>query len=542
MADNKDILQEFLVRLGYTVDESSFKKFMGIIGVSDSGLADLAVSAGAATVALTTMVQRVADRIERLYYVGQASGETINTLQGVGYAAEMIGVSAEKAQSRIAGLAMSIKTNPGLGGLLGLLGVNITGKPAEVFSSLIHRLKAMPFFMASQYAQQFGISPDELMQFENNIDKYDAAQRRYAEIQRQFGVDNDRNSEGFIHFKNTLTDIVDKLEAVGEKIAGDFLPPAQKVLDWVDQAVTEFGQLNKETDSWLGLLTAIGTAVGGGLLGKSLLGSIFGRGAAAVGAGAAAGGAGEAAAAGGLGLGLLGMLRFLGLAGAVGTTVYYAGGFNNKTAGPEDDEINPNTGEPRGQPYPDLPRGLRNNNPGNLKWPSGTHDKEGFSIFSSPGVGIGMMTAQLRRNYVKGLDTIQKMFEGSGVFKGWLGGTPGQSTQESRDYIDAVTKLSGFSAGQRLDLNNRDTILAIEKAMIRHENGYNPFEDRVMKTYIGNEMEQFGPTGQKIEINDNSKIEINGSASPEQTGKAVLDAKSRSYQDLIRHFTPRNRQ
>lgn len=128
-------------------------------------------------------------------------------------------------------------------------------------------------------------------------------------------------------------------------------------------------------------------------------------------------------------------------------------------------------------------RGLRNNNPGNIrrsadKWkglrPVQT-DSEFFQ-FTSSVWGIRAM-ARLLQNYQKryGLDTVEQ------IINRWA--PPVENDTES--YIKSVAKNVGVTSSQVIDLNNVETLLRLVKSVIRHENGVNPYSDETVIEAIG---------------------------------------------------------
>jgi hypothetical protein len=128
-----------------------------------------------------------------------------------------------------------------------------------------------------------------------------------------------------------------------------------------------------------------------------------------------------------------------------------------------------------------IPRGLYNNNPGNIrksptKWLGeidGTDDA--FETFQSPELGIRaivriLLTYQRRH----GLDTIEEM----------IGRWAPPIENDTTSYVDAVARSSGVSKNKVINLYDNDLLLRIVKAIIVHENGYNPYEDWVVEEGI----------------------------------------------------------
>lgn len=123
-----------------------------------------------------------------------------------------------------------------------------------------------------------------------------------------------------------------------------------------------------------------------------------------------------------------------------------------------------------------LPRGIRNNNPGNIDYNSkinwqGTSDKKHdgrFIIFETPEHGLRAMARVLRTYQNRhGLNSIKK------IIHRWAPA----SENNTRSYVYSVAKDLGVGADQSLDLSDDRILLSLMKAIIIHENGYNPYSD-----------------------------------------------------------------
>lgn len=113
-------------------------------------------------------------------------------------------------------------------------------------------------------------------------------------------------------------------------------------------------------------------------------------------------------------------------------------------------------------------RGLKNNNPGNLrvmpndKWTGQTGDDGAFCTFVDLEHGARAMM-KLIQNYKKkyGLDTIEKI----------IGRYAPPNENDTSGYIGKVSLWSGINPNQRLDFNSQDTLVRLAQAMCRMETG-----------------------------------------------------------------------
>jgi len=124
------------------------------------------------------------------------------------------------------------------------------------------------------------------------------------------------------------------------------------------------------------------------------------------------------------------------------------------------------------------PRGIRNNNPGNIRWcdewqglvPKSQRTDKSFCQFISPEYGIRAMIVILRNYQSKyGLRTI------TGMIKRWA--PPNENNTQA--YINSVVQATGTEADQPIDLLDSRKLFPLLQAIIQHENGSQPYEFNV---------------------------------------------------------------
>lgn len=128
-------------------------------------------------------------------------------------------------------------------------------------------------------------------------------------------------------------------------------------------------------------------------------------------------------------------------------------------------------------------KGLRNNNPGNIRynpannWQGQTgNDGTGFAVFDSPQNGIRAL-AKLLKNYQNtyGLHSLQE------IISRWAP----PSENDTAAYISSVSQQTGFSPMDTINLNDSATLTAVVKAIIKHENGVDPYTVAVIDNGVG---------------------------------------------------------
>jgi hypothetical protein len=130
----------------------------------------------------------------------------------------------------------------------------------------------------------------------------------------------------------------------------------------------------------------------------------------------------------------------------------------------------------------DNPRGVRLNNPGNIrhsddKWQGKSKEQPDrlFLKFDAPKWGIRAMARVLIRyqdHY--NLNNVEA------IINRWA--PPSENATQS--YIKHVYKLTKFESGQLLDMHKYEDIAPLIKAIITHENGFNPYDDTTINLGI----------------------------------------------------------
>ncbi|HDS7133377.1 TPA: hypothetical protein QH369_000110 [Klebsiella aerogenes] len=134
-----------------------------------------------------------------------------------------------------------------------------------------------------------------------------------------------------------------------------------------------------------------------------------------------------------------------------------------------------------GEASADGPRGVRNNNPGNLEasssnpWVGQTGSDGRFAKFETPEHGIRALGRNLISYQRQGIDTVGE------IINRWA---PPSDNNDTAAYIKAVCAQLGVTANQPLDASNPDTLQALCAAIIKHENGSQPYSQDQLSTGV----------------------------------------------------------
>lgn len=128
------------------------------------------------------------------------------------------------------------------------------------------------------------------------------------------------------------------------------------------------------------------------------------------------------------------------------------------------------------------PRGIRNNNPGNLNYAGQAGaTKEGgpngrFATFETPELGITAMAKNLMAYQDKyAINTVSK------IVSRWAPASDGNNVSA---YVAAVSKQTGFKPDEALDLKDPKVLAPLISAITKHENGQNPYSPETIAKAI----------------------------------------------------------
>jgi hypothetical protein len=240
MAADREVLREFLVSLGFQVDEPSFRKFGEALNVGTFGVKSFATGVAGIAAGLETLVDTFAYTMRGMYYQSKLAGASITNLQAIQFAAKQIGISAETAGAAVQSFSRAMRLQPGLQDMLSGLGVKITGDRAKDFVNTIKALGELDFPIAAQIGQMFGIDPDTLYLMTTNQGKLNEELQKYIDIQKQAGVGLDDWGKAAADYATTTDEFIEKVKALGKALAIELLPYFKDMKQWASEALDAF--------------------------------------------------------------------------------------------------------------------------------------------------------------------------------------------------------------------------------------------------------------------------------------------------------------
>lgn len=127
-----------------------------------------------------------------------------------------------------------------------------------------------------------------------------------------------------------------------------------------------------------------------------------------------------------------------------------------------------------------LPIGIRNNNPGKIRWgsnwngldESGKKKDKSFCVFIAPEWGIRALT-KLILNYDRlyNVNTVKEIITRYAP----------SNENDTEAYIAHVCKVGGFEKDEELNVTDKEVMIYLLKGIILHENGVQPYSDEILE-------------------------------------------------------------
>ncbi|HBZ6111602.1 hypothetical protein [Klebsiella pneumoniae] len=191
---NAETLKDFLISLGFNVDEAGAKKFDAVVAGTTLKAIELGVKVEAAALSVVAFTAKISSSLDNLYWASQRTGATVEGIKQIGYAVSQVGGSVDGARGSLENLARFMRNNPGAEGFLNRLGVQTRDASgnmrdmATIFTGVGQRLSSMPYYRANQYAQMLGLDENTLMAMRRGIGQFSG---EYTAMAKAIGYNAD---------------------------------------------------------------------------------------------------------------------------------------------------------------------------------------------------------------------------------------------------------------------------------------------------------------------------------------------------------------
>ncbi len=221
---NAETIKDFLVSLGFSVDDAGAKKFGSVLVDTTANVIKMGLAVEGTALSVVAFTAKIASGLDNLYWASQRTGATVQGIQSIGYAVSQVGGSVDAARSSLENLSRFIRNNPGAEGFLNRLGVQTRDASgnmrdmAAIFTGAGQKLSGMPYYRANQYAQMLGIDENTLMAMRRGVGQFSA---QYSEMVKAIGFNADQAALSSNRFMTSLKSLGEMAGMARDKIGSN---------------------------------------------------------------------------------------------------------------------------------------------------------------------------------------------------------------------------------------------------------------------------------------------------------------------------------
>jgi hypothetical protein len=231
-----ETIREFLVNLGYSIDDRGEKKFKDSIrsATLQAELLSKALVSAAKTIAVA--MESIAQNFDNLYWTSQRTQASVQNIRALSYAVSQLGGTYQGAMSSIEAFGQKLRTNPGYESMVKGLGVQTRDArgqlrdQVQVMEDLGTRLKRMPYYVANQYAGALGIDENTMRALQSG--DLQKLMREQADREKAVGLDSDKAAKASQEFMRGMRGVQATIEALASKALTDYMP---QITAWLEK-------------------------------------------------------------------------------------------------------------------------------------------------------------------------------------------------------------------------------------------------------------------------------------------------------------------
>ncbi|MGC6555386.1 lytic transglycosylase catalytic [Escherichia coli] len=221
---NAETIKDFLVSLGFSVDDAGAKKFGSVLAGTTANVIKMGLAVEGTALSVVAFTAKIASGLDNLYWASQRTGATVHGIQSIGYAVSQVGGSVDAARSSLESLSRFIRNNPGAEGFLNRLGVQTRDASgnmrdmAAIFTGVGQKLSSMPYYRANQYAQMLGIDENTLMAMRRGVGGFSG---QYSAMAKAIGFNADQAALSSSRFMTSLKSLGEMAGMARDKIGSN---------------------------------------------------------------------------------------------------------------------------------------------------------------------------------------------------------------------------------------------------------------------------------------------------------------------------------
>lgn len=263
---NAETIKDFLVSLGFDVDEAGASKFDSVLAGTTANAIKMGLAVEGAALTVVAFTAKIASGLDNLYWASQRTGATVQGIQSIGYAVSQVGGSVDAARSSLESLSRFVRNNPGAEGFLNRLGVQTRDASgnmrdmAAIFTGVGQKLSSMPYYRANQYAQMLGIDENTLMAMRRGVGGFSG---QYSAMAKAIGFNADEAARSSNKFMTSLREFGAMAGMARDKIGSNLAGGLAGSLDTLRRHILDnFPRIEQTLTKAIKGILALGDIIG----------------------------------------------------------------------------------------------------------------------------------------------------------------------------------------------------------------------------------------------------------------------------------------
>ena len=263
---NAETIKDFLVSLGFDIDEAGAAKFDSVLAGTTANAIKMGLAVEGAALSVVAYTAKIASGLDNLYWASQRTGATVQGIQSIGYAVSQMGGSVDAARGSLESLSRFVRNNPGAEGFLNRLGVQTRDASgnmrdmAAIFTGVGQKLSSMPYYRANQYAQMLGIDENTLMAMRRGVGGFSG---QYSAMAKAIGFNADEAARSSNKFMTSLREFGAMAGMARDKIGSNLAGGLAGSLDTLRRHILDnFPRIEQTLTKAIKGILALGDIIG----------------------------------------------------------------------------------------------------------------------------------------------------------------------------------------------------------------------------------------------------------------------------------------
>lgn len=263
---NAETIKDFLVSLGFDIDEAGAAKFDSVLAGTTANAIKMGLTVEGAALSVVAYTAKIASGLDNLYWASQRTGATVQGIQSIGYAVSQMGGSVDAARGSLESLSRFVRNNPGAEGFLNRLGVQTRDASgnmrdmAAIFTGVGQKLSSMPYYRANQYAQMLGIDENTLMAMRRGVGGFSG---QYSAMAKAIGFNADEAARSSNKFMTSLREFGAMAGMARDKIGSNLAGGLAGSLDTLRRHILDnFPRIEQTLTKAIKGILALGDIIG----------------------------------------------------------------------------------------------------------------------------------------------------------------------------------------------------------------------------------------------------------------------------------------